>query len=565
MSVETGITATEDTVQRLLSRDYKFVVPEYQRQYSWQEDQWEEFWSDLQKISNQDTHFLGSIVVVEEQKGIDKKNELKIVDGQQRLTTISVLMCAIRDRHRKNGNESAVQGINNEFLFLMDNDYTNESQKLSLNSLDDEQYRRLVNNESMRESESNLKRAAEYFADKLSGFSDDDLSDLRKKLAQRMTLVTIQCDNQESAFRLFETLNDRGLELSATDLMKNHLYQKASRESLGYESIQNDWESIIDGIRYELNKPYRFFVHYLLYAPEPEVTKSISKNTLYNKFKELINKQIPNSEISIQTYIRRMADDVRLYLQIINAEVDKFDSKSNSRINRQLAKLSRLGYTQERTYLMGVFKHLDSATSVVRALELIESFIVRHRFTSSITGSSLNELYAEICSHAFSRDDPIAYIRSRLADVAPSDDEVEAALASNNFSRSDRTLFLLEGIEANYYRTGSSVVPSGEIEHIAPRQSFTAVKYNTWPDHLDVSKERFNEYKDRLGNLTILEKRLNISASDNPFSQKKAEYKESNYAMAQSLTEYDSWSVEEIRDRTERLASAATDIWSFEV
>jgi hypothetical protein len=152
-----------------------------------------------------------------------------------------------------------------------------------------------------------------------------------------------------------------------------------------------------------------------------------------------------------------------------------------------------------------------------------------------------------------------------LADVAPSDDEVEAALASNNFSRSDRTLFLLEGIEADYYRTGDSVVPSGEIEHIAPRQSFTAVKYNTWPDHLDVSKERFNEYKDRLGNLTILEKRLNISASDNPFSQKKAKYDESNYAMPQSLTEYDSWNIEEIQDRTERLSSAATDIWSFEV
>lgn len=266
MSVETGITATEDTVQRLLSRDYKFVVPEYQRQYSWQEDQWEEFWSDLQKISNQDTHFLGSIVVVEEQKGIDEKNELKIVDGQQRLTTISILMCSIRNEHRKNGNKSAVQGINNDFLFLMDNDYTNKSQKLSLNSLDDEQYRRLVNNESMRENESRLRRAAEYFAEKLSGFSDDDLSDLRKKLAQRMTLVTIQCDNQESAFRLFETLNDRGLELSATDLMKNYLYQKASRECLGYESIQNDWESIIDNIRYELNKPYRFLstIFYML-------------------------------------------------------------------------------------------------------------------------------------------------------------------------------------------------------------------------------------------------------------------------------------------------------------
>jgi uncharacterized protein with ParB-like and HNH nuclease domain len=452
MSRAKQITATEDTVQSLLSRNYRYIVPEYQRQYAWGEEQWQEFWTDIQSIEDGQSHFLGSVVFVERDTNFDEINEFEIVDGQQRLTTISILLCAIREYYEQRDNIDGAESINNKYLWDQNEDF-NDEQKLVLNSLDQSQYRRLLLGNSPREEESKIRQAIEFFADKITNLSEEEIDEIRKKLLNSVTIVTIDCPNQESAFRLFETLNDRGLELSEVDLMKNYLYKKVeTNPELNEEAIKQDWEDIIDDIRYEIDKPLRFFIHYFLFAPEPDISINISKNTLYGKFQNLIDEKIPASDISLEEYTSKMAEDTLLYLNIVNAEVSKFDSSSNERINDLLKDLDRLGYTQERIYLMGLLSHLDSASGVIRGIKLIESYIIRQRFTNYITGSDVNELYAEICRDAFTRDDPISYIQSRLKSQAPRDDELIVAIAGNDFPRSQRTQFVLESIEARYYR-----------------------------------------------------------------------------------------------------------------
>lgn len=565
MSQSSQISATEDTVKSLLSRKYRYIVPEYQRQYSWEEEHWEDLWRDLQVLEEGHTHFLGSVVFVERNTDFDELNEFEIVDGQQRLTTISILLCALREYYIQKDNEEAAKSIEDDYLFEQNDDF-NDEQKIELNSLDQNQYRRLLQGNPPREDASNLRRAIEFFAEKISSLSEEEVETIRRKLLNSVTIVTIDCPSQESAFRLFETLNDRGLELSQIDLMKNHLYKKVQNDtSINAEAIKQDWESIIDNIRYEMDKPFRFFIHYFLFAPEPDISTNISQTILYDTFKELVDEKIPNSGVTIEGYLSKMAEDSVLYLNIINAEVSKFDSNSNERINNLLRGLDRLGYTQERTYLMGVISHLDSASKVTRAIKLIESYIIRQRFTDYITGSDVNELYAEICRDAFSRDDPVPYIQSQLRNKAPSDDELRVAFANNDFPRSQRTMFLLEGIESGSYRRGSSEkVPTGEIEHIIPRKAFTAKKYNSWQDYLSCGQGEFNEKKDKLGNLTILERRLNLEASDRPFDQKKEKYGGSDYEMAEEITNYDHWSIEKIEERTMEMANKAVDIWDFE-
>jgi uncharacterized protein with ParB-like and HNH nuclease domain len=566
MGTSTSINATEDTVNSLLSRNYRFIVPEYQRQYSWTEEQWNEFWDDLTDLDDQKTHFLGSIVVVEKDTAIDELDRFEVVDGQQRLTTISVLLCTIRQHYDLDGREEAADSVANDYIWEEDDDF-NPQQKLTLNSLDNQQYRRLLHGNSPREDESRLKGVSSFFADKLSDLSGDEVDHIRKRLLNAMTLVTIECDSQESAFRLFETLNDRGLELSSVDLIKNYLYKKATQDpSINEEAIKRDWETVIENIRYDLDKPYRFFIHYFLYAAEPDLTHNISQNTLYDNFKQLVENHMVDSDIGLEEYISNMADESVLYLNITNSNIDKYDTSSNNKINDILSDLSRLGFSQERLYMMGVFSNIDNATEAIRSLKLIESFMIRQRFTGKITGKDLNELYSDLCSEAFERDDPVGYIRSQLSDRAPDDDEMKAALKTHNFSRSARTLFFLERLESEYYRMNSPT-PSrrGEIEHIIPRKAFTAKKYNNWPSYLDMGQEEFNQTKDRIGNLTILEKRLNLEARDKPFEQKKDKYQASDYEMAQSITDYDRWSADVISSRTEELVDAATRIWDFDV
>lgn len=566
MSRARQITATEETVKSLFSRSYRYVVPEYQRQYSWGEEQWDDLWRDLQSIDDGRTHFLGSVVFVECNTGFDELNEYEIVDGQQRLTTISVLLCAIREYYKKMGNDGAAESIDSQYLWEKDEEFT-DKQKIELNSLDADQYRRLLHGNRPREEESKIRGAIEFYADKISSLSDEEVEEVRKKLLNGVTLVTIDCPSQESAFRLFETLNDRGLELSEIDLMKNYLYKKITNDpGINTEAVKQDWEGIIDDIRYELNKPFRFFIHYFLFATEPDISSNISQNTLYETFQELIDEKIPESNITLEEYMSKMAEDTLLYLNLINAEISKFDSSSNDRINELLEDLDRLGYTQERIYLMGVFSHLSSASKVIRCLKLIESYIIRQRFTNYITGSSLNELYAEICRDAFSREDTIPYIRSRLESQAPRDDELIAAMTGRDFARSERTLFVLERLESDHFRRASrSRVPTGEIEHVIPRKAFTAKKYNKWQDYLDCGQGEFNEYKDKLGNLTVLERRLNLEASDRPFEQKRSIYGNSDYKMARELAENQNWSLRAVEERTTQLAEQVANVWDFDV
>lgn len=566
MSSAKGINATEDTVNGLFSRNYRYIVPEYQRQYSWGEEQWEDFWRDLESVSLGDSHFLGSVVFIEKDTNFDQPNQYEIVDGQQRLTTISILLCAIREYYKKKGNTDAAEGINDNYLWEEDDDF-NKKQKLELNELDQAQYRRLLRGNPPREKESNLRGSIEFFANKISDLSTEEVDSIRKRLLNSMTLVTIDCPSQDSAFKLFETLNDRGLELSEIDLMKNYLYKKAQTDStINEEAIKQDWEDIIDSIRYEMNKPFRFFIHYFLFAPTPNISSNISQNTLYDIFKELIDESIPESEITIEDYLSSMAKDTLLYLNMMNAEVSKYDSSSNDRINELLSGLDRLGYTQERTYLMGLIYHLDSASDVIRGIKLIEAHIIRQRFTKNVTGSDLNELYAEICRDAFIREDPILYIQSQLKSQAPSDDELEAAITGNDFPRNQRTLFILERIESDQFRgSGYSRIPSGEIEHVIPRKAYSAKKYNKWQDYLKSGKAQFNENKDKLGNLTILEKRLNLEANDRPFEQKRGKYRSSDYLISNEIAEHDQWSIDIVQERTKELAKMVSKTWDFKV
>jgi hypothetical protein len=566
MSQSRQISATEDTVGGLLSKKYRYIVPEYQRQYSWGEEQWQDLWDDLLELEQSHSHFLGSIVFVERNTKFDETDEYEIVDGQQRITTISILLCALREYYKQKGDEDAANGIENDYLYEQNDDW-NDEQKLELNSLDQRQYSRLIEGNPPREDESKIKRAIEFFADEIASLPEDQVEQIRKKLLNSVTLVTINCPNQASAFRLFETLNDRGLELSQVDLMKNYLYQKVSKNpEFNKEAIKQDWEDIMADIRYEMNEPFRFFIHFMLYTPEPNITHSISRNTLYDNFQDLVDNKIPESNISLEQYITKMAQATRLYLNIMNAEISKYDPNSNEKINKLLHDLNRLGFTQERTYLMGVFTHLNNASEVIRGIKLIESYIIRQRFTDHPTGSVVNELFSNICADAFDRDDTISYIQSQLRNNSPSDEELRVAIANNNFARNSRTRFLLEGIESGCYRKqNNNNVPVGEIEHIIPRRAFSAKKYNTWPEYLDCGQAEYDEKKDRLGNLTILERRLNVEASDRPFEQKKNKYSGSDYKMANEISNHDHWSIEQIEERTEALASKAVDVWDFKI
>jgi uncharacterized protein with ParB-like and HNH nuclease domain len=157
---------------------------------------------------------------------------------------------------------------------------------------DNEEFSKLLNERysELRNEESNLVQAAEFFGERVVSAEPERLDELRKRLTNSMTVVSIKCGDESSAFRLFETLNNRGLDLSSVDLMKNHLFKIANeKEGIDYGYIKEKWREIVGEVRGEVSRPPQFFRHYMMFSPMIEINESITRHTLYGEFREVVN------------------------------------------------------------------------------------------------------------------------------------------------------------------------------------------------------------------------------------------------------------------------------------
>ncbi|WP_130501981.1 DUF262 domain-containing protein, partial [Natrinema hispanicum] len=354
------ISASEADIQHILKKSYRFTVPDYQRLYSWKEAQWTEFWNDLNNISDEDTHFLGSIVVIQYRKSIDELDEMEVVDGQQRLTTISLLLRAMQQYYEDIGEPIAEQ-IRETYLHEADFDI-NEYPKLELSRFDNDRYQEILDGDPMNvPEEEQLRKAYDFFADKIEGLEKSEVDQLRKHLLGSMTLVVVECDSAGSAFRLFETLNNRGLELSAVDLMKNALLQVASEkypggdESEEYEQIRDQWEKVLEKVVHEISEPDRFFRHYIMSRPVPDINGSVTSRQLYETFRNIIEERLPTEGVTLVDYVDGMVDHADLYVGLTDANIDEFSSRPQKKINRRIRNLNDIQASHARTILLRAF------------------------------------------------------------------------------------------------------------------------------------------------------------------------------------------------------------------
>lgn len=566
MSSGMGISANEDTVESVLSRNYRYTVPDYQRRYAWGEEQWRALWEDVNAIGKDETHFLGSIVVIERSEGLNELNRLEVVDGQQRLATVSILLSVIREKYRGNEEYSKhANTIENDYLWDYDLD-EERYQNLTLSKFDNDSYRAILDRDYSNIESEQLEEASKFFANKVDSLSLDEVDTLRKRLLSSVTLVTIECDEEQSAFRLFETLNDRGLELSAVDLMKNHLFSiAANSNNVDYIKIQSDWEEIIENTVPYLSKPSRFFRHYIMSAPVPDFNDDVSEYKLFDKFKDLIEEVMESDELTLEEYVSDVRDQSEVYLKIVNSDIDFFDETGNSAINKKLDQLDDIKSVQARTLFLRIFREIDNPNKLMEALGIIEKFLVRWKVANYATGGQLDRIYSDICSTSFANEDSIEAMRRYLADQSPSDPEFKAGIENKRVRLNERTKYMLIKLEEEYYGGSISNKLDYDIEHIAPRASFSAKKYSSWPQYLDTTEATFEQHRDLLGNLTLLESNKNVKIGNSPFENKKQTYRESNSVMTNRIAEeWDEWGIEQINNRTSELAETATNVWSLD-
>lgn len=568
------ITPTSLSISQLLSTESEqFVIPAYQRRYSWQDKQVKELFDDINHLEGGETHLLGSIVCLTGDHGAGI-NSLELVDGQQRTTTIMLFLDAIEDRLRSDGNDEDAQTISK---MVTSKDYTGtKSKKLVLGDLDNRDFMRVVDGVELEEViNNNLLRARKIIGELIDKLSTEEFNQLRYKFINQAYIIRLDVAQAKDAFKLFETINNRGLSLSPTDIIKNFLLGNASIISgETFESVKEDWTKIVlllDGIDMD-----NFFRQYMAGLTGQKVTQT----RLIDTFKTYYAQNIEEGETLREQYeefagVEQSNDtnkqDLKSFAKTLRLAADIYSkiqraSFDDDEINRRLVNLKKIRSVASYTFILNLMRRGLANNDILEILRMIEIFMLRRNVAEYRT-SELEDIFVALTK--LPDENIIATTKQILVDNMPSDEEFEARLEKHVFKGQleARAKYMLEYLGYGTLSPTEMVIKSHravELEHIVPQTIDTKkakLEYGDWVSYLGEDAILHGEYLTKLGNLTMLGKKLNIVASNNPFEAKKVEYEKSEIAMTRELAKNEAWGLKLIDARTKVLAKQATELW----
>ncbi len=544
------LDAHEITMQNLLlDKNRAYKVPIYQRPYVWNEEQWQELYDDLLGLTDADVHFLGSVVVVTDLKTTAAVEYYQVVDGQQRLATILIWLSAVRDALRERG-ETDLADYLTGFLFITqysDGQFT-KIPKLTLGEFDNPFFQEILEGRSSDRNDSLLARCYSYYRNKTEG-------DILSGLLNKISIVHINVFSHLNAFRLFDTLNDRGLELSSVDLVKNFLLMKVSSERGIFDETIFLWNEMFTRVRDK--DPVKFLRRYVLSRFKGKVPEA----RLYEKIMIALAHAEP---ADIKAFTADLAEKAAVYDKISRAHF------SSEAVNRHLRNLHLVEVTPSYSLLLLVFSAFDGAghriseEDVCAILSDVEAFHIRWGISGRFTGN-LDQIYNTICLELAGHD-PSQYrdfIKNALAEELLKNGIDDKTFARNFITRpfkagESRTKYILMAL-SRLMNPEEQPVEIGSVttEHIMP-----VVLGGKWREELmgsvdsrDELLKLHRENLGRIGNLTLVTGDWNLGLSNRPFSEKKEKkyYWDTELAVTNALLGYERWGFEEINRRSREL------------
>ena len=525
------ITAKPEDIRTIFSREYQ--IPMFQREYSWEQEQCETLWDDLIDFHNEkdkkDKYFLGNIVV----HPIDESEKFSVIDGQQRLTTLLLLIRALFD------NAGTVKALE-ECLKIKDKLSSELTDNIRLNSDviegDKKNLEKIILEGRCDDENSRLNINYDMFKKKISdwkqGKTSDELNKLILTFLDNVVLLPILCETEDDALNIFETINNRGLSLSDADIFKSKLY--AGIESSKRSEFIDEWNDLNDQ-----EDLFRILM-YICRAQENDISKEKGLRSYF----------------SSKTGRLQNTGNVMASLKKINAILDTKTGIYNDSLWNILENYPN----QYWRYPLYVFLHKYLIWKEDCELYLPEEHYEEYKklialttayyFVKGVVYNSVNtvkDTTFKVCAKIENNDNYLSeYIDNMGNDLKIFYDKLESA----DLGRCKRGIILLSGflnksqsVEDFYDLILNSSI---EIEHILPRK---------WSDNNDWDEQEAKEVMETLGNLAPFEKKLNISASNEFFKKKKKAYKESKFADIQDLLKLDKWDYDEVKIREKNIIS----------
>ena len=559
------ITSLDKEIRKLFEAGY-YNIPRFQRPYSWEKEQIIEFWNDTIKDSESD-YFIGSIVVYK------KTDELfGIVDGQQRLTTITMILCAVRDFYIQEGFENPAKGVhvliekvdlNNEQKFVLQTEtsypyFQEHIQKYEEPEIEVE----------FGVEEINLKKGFELITkyikqeiDLIKNNKQLSKEDKKKEVLQKLNevrdktlklkVIYVELEDEDDAYVIFETLNTRGKDLSVGDLIKNHLTKNIKLKNTGVDIPKEKWKIIRDNID-STSKDLEidtFLLHVWLSKYEFTTTK-----TLFKKFKKTVSKS------EAKDFLNNLVTDSITYKNIFDTETRKW-SKNEIPLKNSLSILYGFNVTQQTPMVLSIMREFNAKKlkfKVAReALESIENF---HYIFTAITSqrssggvASMYSHYARRLSESKEETDRLSVIRElkqKMKERIPTYEEFLAAFKtlsfSNGYTKQKKIIhYTLSKIDRHFNKSGIEInYDAMTIEHLLaqnPKQKSTG----------------HDESFGLIGNLLLLDEKTNNKLSNKSFNDKITILQKTSIYLDSIISKSSTWTSVEIEKRTIELAKVA--------
>ncbi len=557
--------ANETRVEEFLSSNKThFVIPVYQRNYDWTVAQCKQLLDDILETGRSDkmnAHFIGSIVYIHDDVYTTSRiKELIIIDGQQRLTTLTLIYIALYKLAIELNDDSLRHEINETFLI---NKFASEEEKLKLRPTENnnEALKYLLRDDNVEEfvGYSRLIDNYEYFKRRIV---KENIDVVMKGLSKLM-FVEISLDREkDDPQRIFESLNSTGLELTQADLIRNYILMGLKHND--QKKIYKDyWEIIEKNAREESSNTSRvsdFIRDYLTL----ENKKIPNKNKVYEEFKE----KYPTSTVkNLEEVLGDLKSLVRHYNKLINPK-----NESDIDIRQQLRYIDKLEINVAHPFLLKVYddysNNVIDKKTFIDVLELVQSFTWR-RFILGLPTNALNKIFMNLYDLDRGEYDYLYSIQKTLIQKTgsqrfPKDAEVKDALRVKDVYniRSKNRTYLLERLE-NHNNNEKVMIdgnPHITIEHIFPQTP--DIK---WRSELSEDEYKFiaENYLNTIGNLTLsgnngsLGNKIFLKKRDMP----EKGYKHSRLWLNRSLSDIEQWNKEEIENRFEVISNRFFEIW----
>ena len=554
----------DDTIKGLIEGQKQFEVPIWQRQYTWGLRQHEQLWQDLLEQDRQvhgqapasAGHFFGSVVLSPRDPSATGTTHFLVIDGQQRLTTVMLLLCATRDVVA-DGDAQAVQRFNDLYLL---NQYAEGNERFRLLPTEEDRapFLRWVQGQPDSGAGDLISDSYRFYRRHLEKLADDadglDPERIAKAAVDRLEIVEITTQEGDNVHRIFQSLNGTGVALDQADLLRNHLFMLLPTR--GEEIYEQVWRPMEEEVGVEN-------LEGLARVDLLRLGEVVAYDRVYEEHQRLLT-PIAGDEAKVEERVRDLALRGSFYKRLIDPSSEAHDGLSAG-----LQRLARWGAQTSYPVLMMAFdlrhRGVLSDEDLARTVSLIESFLVRRQL-ARIPTNALNRLFVQLISRLPEDEgfvDTLHHELSRDRLYWPSDNAIRTAVRTQPFfhiGRGHQRKMILERLERSFEHPEVVDFQGVElqIEHVMPQ-----TLSSEWREHLESlgqdPDEVHGELVHTLGNLTLTA--FNGTLSNNPFERKQQIYEASHLELNRALAENEAWGRDEILARADALAEKVAQVW----